>query len=103
MARLGADKEIVKLIGSTLSRVHSVAPTEGAPTPSITCAVRLIDRCCVSVPGLVAKAEPLFDEASKQLHGLVETTKAYPYYKYNGLWARDVQNLVGALPATGRV
>jgi len=64
----------LKLISSLLSRVHSVAPTE--------------------VPGLVAKAEPLFDEASKQLHGLIETTKAYPYYKYNGLWARDIQNLV---------
>ncbi|KAI5849861.1 Translin [Tricharina praecox] len=63
-----------KQINSILSRVHSVAPTE--------------------VPGLVAKAKPVFEEAKKQLHGLINATKAYPYYKYNGLWSRDLQNLI---------
>ncbi|KAA8907552.1 Translin [Sphaerosporella brunnea] len=62
-----------KQINSMLSRVHSVPPSE--------------------VPHLVAKTKPYFENARKELHGLIETVKAYPYYKYNGLWSRDLQNL----------
>ncbi|KAF8545399.1 putative Translin-1 [Trichophaea hybrida] len=66
------DKQL-KQISSALSRVHSLAPTE--------------------IPRLVAKTKPYFEDARKELHGLIETVKAYPYYKYNGMWTRDLQNL----------
>lgn len=46
------------------------------------------------VPGLLAKTRPLFEDARKELHGLIETAKAYPYYKYNHMWTRDLQTLV---------
>jgi len=47
----------------------------------------------VAVPGLLAKTRPLFEDARKELHGLIDTAKAYPYYKYNHMWTRDLQTL----------
>lgn len=35
-----------------------------------------------------------FEQVRKEIKGLVEIVKGYPYYKYNGLWTRDLQNTV---------
>ncbi|TGZ82191.1 recombination hotspot-binding protein [Ascodesmis nigricans] len=66
------DKE-VKVANAVLTRVHSVPPSE--------------------VPRIVATARPHLSNARKELHALVQLVEAYPYYKYNGLWTRDLQNL----------
>lgn len=63
----------LKQINSTLSRVHSISPAD--------------------VPALVAKSKAGFEDAGKDLRALVEVAKPYPYYKYNGLWTRDLQML----------
>jgi hypothetical protein len=55
------------------------------------------------VPKLVEKCKPYFDEARKDVYNLVEAVKAYPYYKYNGLWTKDLQNLVGFLTPSAEV
>lgn len=66
------DKE-VKPLAAILARVHSIPPSE--------------------VPSLVTKARPHLDAAKTQLHSLIAVVKPYPYYKYNGTWTRDLQNL----------
>jgi len=66
------DKHL-KLLNSTLSRVHAVPPAE------VIC--------------LVEKSKTPLEEAKRELHGLIDVVKPYPYYKYNNLWSRDLQTL----------
>ncbi|KAI5820314.1 Translin [Pyronema omphalodes] len=67
------DKQL-KQISATLSRVHSVPPSE--------------------VPNLITKTQPIFEAAKNDLHELIQKSKPYPYYKYNMMWQREMQNLV---------
>ncbi|KAH0611108.1 uncharacterized protein H6S33_011535 [Morchella sextelata] len=65
------DKEVRK-INSTLSRIH-IVPAE-------------------HVLKLTDSVEDAFKQVAVEIGGLVEIVKDYPYYKYNGLWTRDLQN-----------
>ncbi|KAL0637965.1 Translin-1 [Maublancomyces gigas] len=67
------DKEVRK-ITSILSRVH-IVPAE-------------------HVPKLTDSVNDGFKQVRDEIEGLVEIVKDYPYYKYNGLWTRDLQNTV---------
>lgn len=49
------------------------------------------------VPQLIASAEPVFAEQKVTIGQLAEVASKYPYYKYNGIWTRDVQNAVWML------
>lgn len=65
------DKEARK-INSTLSRIHIVPAGQ--------------------VLKLTDSVEDAFKQVSAEIGRLVEIVKDYPYYKYNGLWTRDLQN-----------
>lgn len=43
---------------------------------------------------LTDSVEDAFKQVAVEIGGLVEIVKDYPYYKYNGLWTRDLQNTV---------
>ncbi|KAG0635593.1 Translin [Tuber brumale] len=66
------DKE-VRLTTSILSRVHIVPPEH--------------------VIELTATADEGFKRLRHGIQGLVDIVKDYPYYKYNGIWSRDIQNV----------
>ncbi|KAK6329685.1 hypothetical protein TWF696_003555 [Orbilia brochopaga] len=59
-------------IQSVLSRVHAV-PASALPT-------------------LLASAKPSFDQQREILKELGTVASKYPYYKYNGLWSKEIQN-----------
>ncbi|KAK6526240.1 hypothetical protein TWF694_004849 [Orbilia ellipsospora] len=58
-------------IQSVLSRVHAV------PTAAVT--------------ALLAGAMPFFDQQREVLTELDRVASKYPYYKYNGIWTREIQ------------
>ncbi|EWC46623.1 hypothetical protein DRE_04110 [Drechslerella stenobrocha 248] len=58
-------------IQSVLSRVHAVPAS--------------------SLPDLLASAQPSFDQQREILKELATVASKYPYYKYNGLWTREIQ------------
>ncbi|KAK6507307.1 hypothetical protein TWF481_005749 [Arthrobotrys musiformis] len=58
-------------IQSVLSRVHAV------PHSSLT--------------ALLASAQPFFEQQREILKELDAVASKYPYYKYNGLWTREIQ------------
>ncbi|KAF3909620.1 Translin-1 [Arthrobotrys entomopaga] len=58
-------------IQSVLSRVHAVPTT--------------------AVVSLLASAEPFFHQQRETLIELDCVASKYPYYKYNGLWTREIQ------------
>lgn len=72
-----SDEAPVRKITSTLSRIH-IVPAE-------------------HVPRLADSTDDGFKRVREEIAGLVNIVKDYPYYKYNGLWTRDLQNTVGSL------
>ncbi|RPA89815.1 Translin [Choiromyces venosus 120613-1] len=66
------DKE-VRSITSTLSRVHIIPPEH------------VID--------LTTTADEPIKRLRDGIQGLIDIVKDYPYYKYNGIWSRDIQNV----------
>lgn len=49
---------------------------------------------------LADSADDSFKQVRDEVESLVGIVKDYPYYKYNGLWTRDLQNTV-RLPPIG--
>jgi len=47
-----------------------------------------------AVPQLVASTQPVFAEQKTTIGQLAEAASKYPYYKYNNIWTRDIQNAV---------
>lgn len=47
-----------------------------------------------SVLKLADSTDDGFKQVREEIQGLVNIVKDYPYYKYNGLWTRDLQNTV---------
>ncbi|KAL7276140.1 Translin-1 [Rhizina undulata] len=63
----------VRQITSILSRVHSKAPAE--------------------IPNVAKASSEHFASAKEELKGLAKAAEGNPYYKYNQIWTRDLQNL----------
>ncbi|RPB22733.1 Translin [Terfezia boudieri ATCC MYA-4762] len=64
-------------ISSILSRAHSVPSS--------------------ALPQLVASTQSIFAEQKVTIGQLAEAASKYPYYKYNNIWTRDIQNAVFAV------
>lgn len=67
-----------RVISSHLSRIHNV--------PSASLKTQILD-----------PVAPLLLQQAQTVQELAKTASQYPFYKYNGLWAREVQNVVGSL------
>lgn len=67
-----------RLITSHLSRIHNV------PTSSLSSQV--LDPCT-----------PLLDQQALTVQSLASTASAFPFYKYNGLWSRELQTIITSL------
>lgn len=67
-----------RIVSSQLSRIHNV------PTASLK--TQILD-----------PVAPLLQQQAQTVQELAKTASQYPFYKYNGLWAREVQNVVGSL------
>ncbi|MCJ1298862.1 hypothetical protein MMC08_001653 [Hypocenomyce scalaris] len=61
---------------SILSRAHSIPSAQLAST--------------------IADAENSVSRQVETISKLADVASKYPYYKYNGMWTRDVQNAVSA-------
>ncbi|KAF8418959.1 putative Translin-1 [Tirmania nivea] len=68
-------------ISSILSRAHSV--------PSSV------------LPQLISSTQAVFAEQKATIGQLAEAASKYPYYKYNNIWTRDIQNAVFAVIFAG--
>lgn len=67
-----------RVISSHLSRIHNV--------PAAALAAQVLD-----------PVAPLLQQQAQTVQELAKTASQYPFYKYNGLWAREVQNVVGSV------
>jgi len=50
---------------------------------------------------VIQNAETAIKEEIESIERLAGVASAYPYYKYNGMWSRDVQNVVFAILLCG--
>ncbi|KAF8476957.1 Translin [Kalaharituber pfeilii] len=50
-----------------------------------------------ALPQLIQSTEPAFAEQKETIRQLAEVASRYPYYKYYGIWTREVQNAVFSL------
>lgn len=50
-----------------------------------------------AVPQLIATTDPIFADQKATIGQLAEVASKYPYYKYNNIWTRDIQNAVSFL------
>ena len=46
------------------------------------------------MPQLIATTDSIFAEQKATIGQLAEVASKYPYYKYNDIWTRDIQNAV---------
>lgn len=46
-------------------------------------------------------AEAAIKEQAESITKLSELSSKYPYYKYNGMWTRDVQNVISSILLCG--
>ena len=67
-----------RLVTSILSRIHNT------PTPSLPSTV--LEPCLQPLQDQTTTIQELSKEASK-----------YPFYKYNGIWQREIQNVITAI------
>jgi len=67
-----------RLVTSHLSRIHNV--------PSAALRTQILD-----------PVTPLLQQQAQTVQELARTASQYPFYKYNGLWAREVQTVVQSL------
>lgn len=49
------------------------------------------------VPSVVSAAQESIKNEVESIHKLSEAASKYPYYKYNGMWSRHVQDAVSTL------
>jgi len=50
-----------------------------------------------ALPQLIASTAPIFAEQKNVIGQLAAVASQYPYYKYNGIWTREIQNAVFAV------
>lgn len=48
----------------------------------------------LTVPSVVSAAQDSIKNEVESIHKLSEAASKYPYYKYNGMWTRHVQDAV---------
>jgi len=49
------------------------------------------------LPQLIATTDSIFSEQKATIGQLAEVASKYPYYKYNNIWTRDIQNATFAM------
>ena len=67
-----------RLTQSIISRIHNV--------PSQSLNAEVLEPCMAAL-----------EEQRKTISTLKEAASKYPFYKYNGMWQRDIQNLISNL------
>jgi len=78
-----------RITQSLLSRAHS--------TPAAHCKLLPLlfpTNLKITVQEVIKSAEDAIKEEILSVGKLAETTSSSPYYKYNNLWTRDVQNVI---------
>jgi len=85
-----------RVVQTVLSRAHSTPASKCMLAPTgIRRKPRLTSR---TVQPVLDDATQRILELKEEFSRLVEVASKHPFYKYNGVWSRELQNLVSGVP-----